>query len=116
MSPELQALVIDIKKGLTIYALPTLSYIGMSFLLGYFLVNYLSLPKVFYGTSFSIPFFIATMDSMSEGQVLVIKKARVWWAHLPAYIHIWIVIDCVMYFFLFKAYIKKPLWQNHFGR
>jgi hypothetical protein len=112
MSQELQDLLIELRKGIKKYALPALSYIGLSLLLGYCLVNYISLPKIFYGTSFSISGFFGIIDILSDGDVSILKKLRLWWAKLPIYIHVWIIIDCIAYFYLFKAYIRKPLWQN----
>ncbi|EKE06824.1 MAG: hypothetical protein ACD_18C00265G0002 [uncultured bacterium] len=100
----------EIKKA-TKFIPATLSYVFISFAMGYFFVVYLGLPKVFYATGLGISTFPALLDYFAGTHILV--KTRIWWINLPITIHIWLIIDCFAYYFLLKSYLNdETIWIN----
>src|SRR3990167_4250901 len=88
----------EVRKALP-YLFPTISYIILSLGIGYFFVVYVGLAKPAWGTSIGISGFLGILDYLAGTKIL--HTIRVWWSKIPPQIHVWIVIDCLAYYFLF---------------
>lgn len=107
---KFQNLKIEIKKAFK-FIPAVLSYVCVSVGIGYFAVIYLGLPKIFFVSSLGIPAFPALLDYFARTSIL--SKLKEWWGSLPISVHIWLIIDCFAYYFLFKSYLhKETIWKN----
>jgi len=110
MSQEFEKFTGELKKALP-YLPATLSYIFFSTGMGYFLVIYIGLPRVFFASGIGLGGIVALWDYFSRTEIL--KSAQCWWVKMPIIIHLWIIMDCIGYYFLIKAYLhEETIWKN----
>jgi len=110
MDEKWDALKKEFKKVLPFIPV-SISYVFVSTFIGYFLVVYIGLPKLFFASPIGLPFLIGIIDYFGSSSLLL--KIKEFWLSVPMTMHFWIIIDCIAYYFLFKAYLnEETLWKN----
>lgn len=111
MNNEFNPVLNEFKKGGTRVFIAVFSCIAISILLSHLLETYFAIPSKAYGVTLSVAGILTVYDRWADANSL--QELQLYWIGRPMTIHVWLIIDCVAYYFLLRSYLHEmTIWQN----